>query len=85
MGNMILSTRYCAILATMAALVSLLSFGIIRFFDFFSPSNGDNWDWTSELGDWTVCIVCVGGAMGALAWLKQWVNNPSFNTGASPR
>lgn len=83
MGNMILSTRYCFILATMAALVSLVSFGIIRFFDHFSPSQGDQWDWISEMGDWVVCFVCVGGSMGGLAWLKQWVNNPSFNTGAS--
>jgi len=80
---MILSTRYCFSLATLAAIVCLLSFEILRLFDYYSPSKGTNWDWVSELGDWIVCLVCVGGSMGVLAWLKLWVNNPSFNTGCS--
>lgn len=83
MGNMILSTRYCAILATLAALVSVVSFSILHFFDYLSPSHGNSWDWISQIGDWIVCFLCIGGAMGTLAWLKQWVSNPSFNTGAS--
>ncbi|TXT15657.1 hypothetical protein VHUM_00160 [Vanrija humicola] len=82
-GGMILSTRYCILLAGLAAVVSLISFGIIRLFDYWSPSNGTQWDWVSEMGDWVVCIVCVGGAMGGLAWAKVWVGNPAFNTGCS--
>lgn len=65
----------------MAAIVCLLSFEIIKIFDYYSPSNGDKWDWISEAGDWVVCVVCIGGSMGALAWLKLWVGNASFNTG----
>ncbi|WOO77198.1 uncharacterized protein LOC62_01G000785 [Vanrija pseudolonga] len=82
-GGMILSTRYCIILAGLAAIVSLISFGIIRLFDHWSPSNGTQWDWISEMGDWAVCILCIGGAMGGLAWAKVWVGNPAFNTGCS--
>jgi hypothetical protein len=67
----------------MAALVSLLSFEIIKVFDYYSPPKGSRGDWISEVGDWIVCVVCVGGSMGALAWLKLWVGNPSFNTGCS--
>ncbi|BEI80670.1 hypothetical protein CcaverHIS002_0111990 [Cutaneotrichosporon cavernicola] len=83
MGNMILSTRYCLTLTGLAVPVSLLSFGIVRFFNFLSPSDGDTWDWANELSGWTVCVVCIGGSLTALAWLKQWVNNPSFNSGSS--
>ncbi|BEJ17565.1 hypothetical protein CspHIS471_0609660 [Cutaneotrichosporon sp. HIS471] len=83
MGNMILSTRYCLTLTGLAVPVSLLSFGIVRFFNFLSPSDSDTWDWANELSGLTVCVVCVGGSLTALAWLKQWVNNPSFNSGSS--
>lgn len=78
---MILSTRYCFILATLSAIVSVISFGIVAFFDHYSPSHGSRWDWVSQLGDWLVCVLCVGGSMGGLAWAKLWVNNPAFNTG----
>ncbi|GMK57518.1 hypothetical protein CspeluHIS016_0403520 [Cutaneotrichosporon spelunceum] len=81
MGNMILATRYCIALAAMAALVSLFAFGIIHFSDFLSPS--DSWDWADELAGWTVCVVFLGGSLAALAWLKQWVSNPSFNSAAA--
>ena len=53
----------------------------LAFFDHLSPSQGDKWDWISEIGDWMVCGVLIGGSMGLLAWLKVWVNNPSFNSG----
>ncbi|ORY35739.1 hypothetical protein BCR39DRAFT_511847 [Naematelia encephala] len=83
MGNMILSTRFCLILAGLATIVSLLTMGTIELFDHFSPSQGSRWDWISEMGDWIVCIVWIGGSMGALAWSKVWVGNPSFNSGCS--
>lgn len=83
MGNMILSTRYCMILAFLATIVSLISFGIIRFFDTMASYNGSQWRWLSEMGDWVVCILCIGGSMGGLAWSKQWVGNAAYNTGRS--
>lgn len=84
MGNMILSTRYCGILATLAVMVSLISFGIIRLFDYAASSGkGSEWRWVSEMGDWVVCILCIGGSMGGLAWSKQWVGNAAYNTGES--
>ena len=83
LGNMVLALRFCFILALMAATVSLLAMGTIALFDEFSPSHGSRWDWVSEIGDWIVCGLWIGGSMGALAWLKLWVNNPGFNTGSS--
>jgi hypothetical protein len=53
----------------------------VRLFDYFSPSGGTKWDLTSEIGDWVVCVLYIGGSMGTLAWLKLWVANPSFNSG----
>ncbi|WRT68516.1 uncharacterized protein IL334_005492 [Kwoniella shivajii] len=82
-GNMLLSTRYCFILAVFASFVSLAAMGTIELFDHFSPSHGDSWDWISEMGDWVVCILWIGGSMSALAWSKVWVGNPSYNTGCS--
>lgn len=55
--------------------------GTVEVFDFFSPSNGQEWDWISEAGDWVVCVLWIGGSMGLLAWAKVWVGNPSFNSG----
>ncbi|WVR09502.1 hypothetical protein IAU60_006570 [Kwoniella sp. DSM 27419] len=83
MGNMLLSTRYCFVLAMAATLVSLAATGTIELFDHFSPSHGDSWDVISEAGDWVVCILWVGGTMGVLAWSKVWVGNPSYNSGCS--
>lgn len=78
---MFLATRFCIVLAALAATVSLLAMGTLHFFDHFSPSQGSNWDWISELGDWVVCVLWIGGSMALLAWSKVWVNNPSFNSG----
>ena len=74
---MVLATKFCIILAASAAIVSLICIGTEAFFDkvFHPDSLG------SEIGDWTVCFVWIGGGVGTLAWLKQWVDNPSFNTG----
>lgn len=80
---MTLALRFCFLLALGSALVSLLSMATIQLFDYFSPSGGTRWDLVSELGDWVVCIVYIGGSMGALAWLKMWVGNPSFGSGMS--
>jgi hypothetical protein len=80
---MILATRFCVILALLAAATSLLAMGTIEVFDWFSSGNGDDWDWTSEMGDWVVCVLWIGGSMGCLAWAKVWVGNPSFNSGKS--
>ena len=80
-GEMLLATRFCAILAILATCVSLLAMGTVELFDLFSPSQGSSWDWTSEIGDWIVCVLWIGGSMGGLAWMKVWVGNPSFNSG----
>jgi hypothetical protein len=56
----------------------------VRVFDMFSPSGGTQWDYISEIGDWVVCVLYIGGSMGTLAWLKLWVANPSFNSGKLP-
>lgn len=80
-GNMLLATRFCVILALLATLVSLLSIATVRLFDHVSPSQGSKGDWISEIGDWIVCILWIGGSMGSLAWAKVWVANPSFNSG----
>ena len=81
---MLLATRFCAILALLAAAVSLLSMGTVQLFDHFSPPEGSKWDWISDIGDWIVCIVWIGGSMGFLAWAKIWVANPSFGSGEYP-
>ncbi|KAK8854671.1 hypothetical protein IAR55_003410 [Kwoniella newhampshirensis] len=83
LGNMLLSTRYCFVLAVAASVVSLLSMTTIRLFDHFSPSHGDTWDPISEAGDWVVCVLWIGGTMGVLAWSKVWVGNASYNSGCS--
>ncbi|WVQ80167.1 hypothetical protein IAT38_002272 [Cryptococcus sp. DSM 104549] len=83
LGNMLLSTRYCFVLAVIASVISMSATLTIRLFDHYSPSHGDKWDWISESGDWVVCILWIGGTMGALAWSKLWVGNPSFNSGCS--
>jgi len=80
-GNMTLALRFCFLLALGSAGVSLLAMGTVKVFDRFSPSGGTNWDLTSEVGDWVVCVFYIGGTMGTLAWLKLWVANPSFNSG----
>ncbi|ORX38403.1 Fusaric acid resistance protein-like-domain-containing protein [Kockovaella imperatae] len=82
-GGMLLATRFCIILASFATLVSLGAMGTLWLFDQFSPSHGDKWDWVSEIGDWIVCVVWVGGSMGTLAFARVWVGNPNFNTGCS--
>ncbi len=78
---MLLATRFCIILALLATLVSLLSMATVHVFDHFAPSEGFDSNWISEIGDWIVCIVWIGGSMGWLAWAKVWVANPSFNSG----
>ncbi|EIW68238.1 hypothetical protein TREMEDRAFT_32574, partial [Tremella mesenterica DSM 1558] len=83
LGNMTLALRFCLILAVFATSVSLMAMGTIALFDNFSPSHGSKWDWISEMGDWIVCVLWIGGSMGGLAWSKVWVNNPSFNSGCS--
>lgn len=80
-GNMTLALRFCFLLAVGSAGVSLLSMATVRVFDMFSPSGGTQWDYISEIGDWVVCVLYIGGSMGTLAWLKLWVANPSFNSG----
>ncbi|WVQ95062.1 hypothetical protein IAU59_002154 [Kwoniella sp. CBS 9459] len=83
MGSMLLSVRYCFVLAILASIVSLAAMGTIEIFDHFSPSHGQSWDVISEAGDWVVCVLWIGGTMGVLAWSKVWVNNPSYNSGCS--
>ncbi|KAJ9102098.1 hypothetical protein QFC20_005107 [Naganishia adeliensis] len=79
-GSMILASKYCIILATLAALTCLGAIATLATFDHFFPEEGT---WGFQLGDLIVCVFWIGGSMGGLAWLKQWVNNPSFNTGCS--
>nr|XP_018261601.1 uncharacterized protein I303_06041 [Kwoniella dejecticola CBS 10117]OBR83759.1 hypothetical protein I303_06041 [Kwoniella dejecticola CBS 10117] len=83
LGNMLLSTRYCFVLAVFGSLVSLAAMGTIELFDHFSPSHGSAWDWISETGDWVVCVLWIGGSMSTLAWSKLWVGNASYNSGCS--
>ena len=77
-GSMILASKYCVILATLAALTCLGAIATLATFDRFFP---DEDTLGFEAGDLIVCVFWIGGSMGGLAWLKQWVNNPSFNTG----
>jgi hypothetical protein len=75
---MILASEYCIILATLAAITCLGAIATLATFDRFFPDEGTL---GFEAGDLIVCVFWIGGSMGGLAWLKQWVNNPSFNTG----
>jgi hypothetical protein len=77
-GGMILASKYCMILASLAAFFCGLSILTQAAFDTYIPSTDV---WVFEFGDMVVLFVWVLLAMGGLAWLKQWVNNPSFNTG----
>ena len=83
-GSMLLATRYCAVLALLASIISLCSLSTVRLFDYLSPVQGSQRNWISEIGDWIVCILWIGGSMGSLAWAKVWVANPSFNSGTYP-
>lgn len=78
---MLLATRYCIVLAILASAVSLASIATVRLFDHFSPAQGSQGDWISEVGDWIVCVLWIGGSMGSLAWVRVWVGNPTFNSG----
>jgi len=78
---MFLANRFCLVLAFLATAVSLCAMLTLALFDRFSPSRGEQWDLISEIGDWIVCVVWIGGSMSLLAWSKVWVNNPSFNSG----
>lgn len=80
---MLLADRYASILMLFAVIMCLLSMYTIEIFDHFSPDLGHKWDWTSEIGDWVVNFLYIGGSMGVLAWAKLWVANPSFNSGKS--
>ncbi|KAJ9103734.1 hypothetical protein QFC21_002194 [Naganishia friedmannii] len=80
MGSMFLASKYCIILALLAALFSLASIFTLQLFDHFFPEEGT---FGFQAGDVTVLVLWIGSSMAGLAWLKQWVNNPSFNTGCS--
>lgn len=75
---MFLASKYCIILALLAALFSLASILTLQLFDHFFPEEGTL---GFQAGDVTVLVLWIGSSMAGLAWLKQWVNNPSFNTG----
>lgn len=77
---MILADKYCAILATASATVSILSMLTLKIFDYYYPKPGT---FGFEAGNLVVLFVLIGPALGALAWTKQWVNNPGYNTGGS--
>jgi len=77
---MILASKYCLILASLAAAFCSLSILTQYGFDKWTPTSDV---WVFELGDLVVLFTWILIAMGGLAWLKQWVNNPSFNTGMS--
>lgn len=75
---MLLASKYCIILASVAACFCLLSIATQYTFDRYIPSAGV---WVFEAGDMFVLFVWVFAFTGGLAWVKQWVNNPQFNTG----
>lgn len=79
-GGMLLASKYCIILASLAAVTCLFCILTQFLFDKYTPSNGA---WVIELGDIVALCTWVCFATGGLAWLKQWVSNPSFNTGCS--
>ncbi|ODO11160.1 hypothetical protein I350_01763 [Cryptococcus amylolentus CBS 6273] len=83
LGNMFLSTRYCIVLTFITSIASLFCMGTVLLFDHFSPSHGHSWDLVSEMGDWVMCVVWIGGTLGLLAWGKLYVGNPSWNGGCS--
>jgi hypothetical protein len=78
---MILASRFCSILAVAATIFAFGALETIQYFDYLSSSHGSHWDWVSTMGDWVVCVVFIGGGLGALAWCKVWVDSPSFNAG----
>ncbi len=79
-GAMILATQFCIILAGFAAILCSLSILTLYFFDNIYPERND---FEEQLGGWVTLVVYIGGGMGVLAWSKQYVNNPSYNTGES--
>ncbi|WVQ72114.1 hypothetical protein IAR50_001659 [Cryptococcus sp. DSM 104548] len=83
LGHMFLSTRYCILLTLITSLASLFCMATVLLFDHFSPSHGRTWDGVSELGDWVMCVLWIGGTLGLLAWGKLYVANPSWNGGCS--
>lgn len=78
---MLLASKFCLILALFATAICILSIATIVAFDLLSPLLDTSQDWISEVGDWLVCILWIGGSMGCLAWSKVWVGNPTFNSG----
>ncbi|PPQ75741.1 hypothetical protein CVT24_002587 [Panaeolus cyanescens] len=73
-GAMIEADLFCICGLMYAAFVSLLCTSIFWWLEHIP-----GWEWMGDV----VAISCIGISMGLLAWLKVWMENPSFNTACS--
>ena len=71
-GAMVEADLYCAIAAGFSSVVCLACFGAFWFFE-----EKPGWDFAADLSVFIILGVC----MGAVAWSKDWMQRPSFNTG----
>lgn len=79
-GSMILADKYCLFLAMLSASVCALAMATISVFDHYLPTRHL---FGIRVGELLVLVLWIGAALGGLAWTKQWMNNPSYNTGCS--
>ena len=71
-GAMIEADTFCLMGVLYATFVSL---GSMSMYWFFEVQPG--WEWLAD----SLVILWVGLGMSAMAWMKQWMGKPSFNTG----
>lgn len=79
-GSMTLADKYCLFLAALSASVCALAMATISICDRYLPTQQFL---QLRLGEMLVLVVWIGAALGGLAWTKQWMNNPSYNTACS--
>ncbi|KAF9049707.1 Fusaric acid resistance protein-like-domain-containing protein [Panaeolus papilionaceus] len=73
-GSMIEADLFCVFGLVYAAFVALFCTSVLWWLEQIP-----GWEWVGDV----VAILIIGISMGVLAWLKIWMENPSFNTACS--
>ncbi|KAF8906572.1 Fusaric acid resistance protein-like-domain-containing protein [Gymnopilus junonius] len=71
-GAMVEADMFCLFGLLYAAVVCLVSMSMFWWFE-VQPG----WEWLAD----SVALAWIGFSVGTLAWMKLWMENPSFNTG----
>ncbi|CAA7263185.1 unnamed protein product [Cyclocybe aegerita] len=73
-GAMIEADLFCLFGLFYAAFVCLLAMTLFWWLELKS-----GWEWLGDL----IVVILIGVSMSVLAWMKVWMENPSFNTACS--